>query len=64
MFGIMDSKGNPLLLGVKVVPQFPLNLFYGTDDLPLGIFTALTKKDKVERKDFTSGAAQFVFVPA
>ena len=25
-FGLLDSLGAPLLIGVKVVPQFPLNL--------------------------------------
>lgn len=26
-FGLMDSLGIPLLIGVKIVPQFPLNCF-------------------------------------
>lgn len=63
-FGLMDSLGNPLLVGVKIVPQFPLNLFYGTVDLPLGIFAALTKQERIGRQDFVDGRAQFVFVPA
>ena len=32
MLGVMDSLGTPLLLGVKMVPQFPLNLLFGRDD--------------------------------
>ena len=38
MLGVMDSLGTPLLLGVKMVPQFPLNLLFGRDDMPSGIF--------------------------
>ena len=36
MLGVMDSLGTPLLLGVKMVPQFPLNLLFGRDDMPSG----------------------------
>lgn len=63
-FGLMDSLGTPLLIGVKIVPQFPLNLFYGTDKLPLGVFAALTKEEHIGRDSFVSGKAQFVFIPA
>lgn len=63
-FGLMDSLGAPLLIGTKIVPQFPLNLFYGTDNLPLGVFAALTEKDRIGRQDFVNGKAQFVFIPA
>lgn len=63
-FGLMDSLGTPLLIGVKIVPQFPLNLFYGTDKLPLGVFAALTKEERIGRDSFVSGKAQFVFIPA
>lgn len=63
-FGLMDSLGTPLLIGVKIVPQFPLNLFYGTDKLPLGVFAALTKEERIGRDSFVSSKAQFVFIPA
>lgn len=63
-FGLMDSLGAPLLIGTKIVPQFPLNLFYGTENLPLGVFAALTEKDRIGRQDFVNGKAQFVFIPA
>ena len=63
-FGLMDSLGAPLLIGTKIVPQFPLNLFYGTDNLPLGVFAALTEKDRLGRQDFVNGKVQVVFLPA
>lgn len=46
------------------MPQFPLNLFYGTENIPLGVFAALTEKDRIGRQDFVNGKAQFVFIPA
>lgn len=63
-FGLMDSLGTPLLIGTKIVPQFPLNLFYGTENIPLGVFAALTEKVRIGRQDFVNGKAQFVFIPA
>jgi len=63
-FGLMDSLGNPLIIGVKIVPQFPLNLFYGTQNLPVGIFAALTELASIGRLDFINGKAKFVFAPA
>lgn len=45
MLGVMDSLGTPLLLGVKMVPQFPLNLLFGRDDMP-GSAAAATAKVK------------------
>ena len=60
----MDSLGNPLLIGVKVVPQFPLNLFSGSEELPVGVFAALTEQDHIGRQDFVKGRAQFVYIPA
>lgn len=64
MLGVMDSLGTPLLLGVKIVPQFPLNLLFGREDMPSGIFAVLTEKESIGRQDFVDGTAQFVFVPA
>ncbi len=62
-FGVYDSKQNPLVIGIKIVPQFPLNLFYGASKLPDGVFGVYTKKDRVGRNDFLDGTAKFVFIP-
>lgn len=62
-FGLLDSLGNPLLIGVKIVPNFPLNLFYPNDKLPNGFFAVLTEKSRIARSDFADEAARFVFVP-
>ena len=64
MFGILNSLGEPLLIGVKIVPQFPLNLFHSTKNMPQGIFAVLTEKESIGRQDFSDGKAQFVFIPA
>lgn len=63
-FGLADSLGNPIRVGVKLVPQLPLNLFWGTDDMPLGVFAVLSELEKVGRTDFIEGRAKFIFIPA
>ena len=67
MFGILDYLGNPLSIGTKVVPNYPLNLFWGTNSTPLGVFAALTEvKDatSIQRNDFVNQKARFIFIPA
>lgn len=63
-FGLYDSLGNPIRIGEKIVPQFPLNLFWGAENTPLGVFGALSEQDSIGRKDFIEGRAKFIFIPA
>lgn len=63
-FGLYDSLGNPIRVGNKIVPQLPLNLFWGTDDMPLGVFAVLSELERVGRNDFVDGKAKFIFIPA
>ena len=62
-FGLYDTQTNPIVVGVKVVPQFPLNLFYGVTKLPDGVFGVASKFPKIGRNDFKDGYAQFLFCP-
>ena len=63
-FGLADSQGKPIVQGVKIVPNFPLNLFLGSGDIPFGVFAALTKLDRIGRHDFQNNKARFVYCPA
>lgn len=63
VLGIYDSLQNIIVSGIKIVPQFPVNLFIGNPDLPDGIFGVLTKQDRVGHKDFWDDTASFVFIP-
>ena len=62
-FDLYDSQEEPIVLGVKIVPQFPLNIFYGVTKLPDGVFAVLSKLDRIGKDDFKNGDAQFIFVP-
>ncbi len=63
VLSIYDSLQSLLLTGVKIVPQFPLNLFYGNPALPDGVFGVLTNKDRVGHNDFWDDTASFIFIP-
>lgn len=61
-FGVYDSQKKPLLAGLKITPGIPLNLFYPDKGLPEGWFGVFTRLDKIGRKDFLEGKAQFCFL--
>ena len=62
-FGLSDSLGNPIRIGIKIVPKMPLNLFCGTLDMPQGVFGVLTDLEKIGRNDFINGKAKFICAP-
>lgn len=63
-FGLSDALGKPIVIGVKIVPRFPLNVFYSSvAELPVGVFGVMTELNKVGRRDFVDGKASFLFAP-
>ena len=62
-FGVYDSQSNPIVLGMKIVPNIPINIFHTSYDLPFGIFAALTKLDRIGRDDLIGDKVQFIFCP-
>lgn len=62
-FGLYTSQSEPILVGAKIVPGFPLNVFYGISALPDGIFGVISKREHIGRNDFVEGKAQFIFCP-
>ena len=62
-FSLDDTQNEPIALGIKIVPRFPLNVFYGVTKLPDGVFGVMTKLDRIGRNDFLNGNAQFIFCP-
>ena len=62
-FGLYDTQNKPLVIGIKIVPRFPMNVFYSLTKMPSGVFGVMTKLDRIGRKDFVDGNAQFIFCP-
>lgn len=62
-FSLYTAQNEPIVVGIKIVPQFPLNVFYGVTRLPDGVFGVMTNLDRIGRKDFANGNAKFIFCP-
>ena len=63
-FGVYDTEETPILAMSKVVPNFPLTFFYGSLDLPDGLFGAISDLERIGRQDFQEKNARFVFIPS
>ena len=63
-FGLYSSMNDPIVIGIKIVPNFPLNAFYGVTKLPAGYFAVKTRLSHVGRNAYKEGKARFVFIPA
>jgi hypothetical protein len=63
-FGLYDSSGSPIAIGIKIVPGTVLNQFFGRMELPQGAFGVITNLEHIGRDDFSEGRAKFIFVPA
>jgi len=63
-FGLYTTQKNPLAVGLRMVPEFPLNLQIKDAGFPAGAFGVITALTSVGRQDFLEGRASFVFMPA
>ncbi len=62
--GVYKSTGEPILQGIKLVPNITLNATFSTYDLPKGALIVRTRKakQKIGRKDFVNGTAKMAYV--
>ncbi len=60
-FGLYDDLGEPIAIGMKIVPKFPLNIFFGVNELSSGMFGAISNLEKIGRNDFKNGLAKFIY---
>lgn len=62
-FSLYNAQSEPIVIGIKIVPRFPLNVFYGVTKLPDGVFGVFSKLDRIWRRYFANGNAKFAFCP-
>ncbi len=62
-FGLYDTLMEPIMLGIKIVPRFPLDIFITNKEKPDGTFIAITDLERIGREDFQNGLAKFTFFP-
>ena len=59
--GVYDQEFHPIFLGIKLVPNFPLNLFTGHEEFSDGYFFVKTNEERLTRDSFKNGNAKFLF---
>lgn len=60
---VYDSKENPIIEGIKIVPSISLNMFCPSSaGLPKGLFFTMTNLDRIGRNDFANGNAKFCYI--
>ena len=60
--GIYELNRKPIIEGLKIVPNFPLNLFLRLRRFGDTFFIATSKQQRIGRRDFWDDNAQFWMV--
>ena len=61
-FGLYTDLGDPIAIGMKIVPGIPVNLFFGRKEMPGGAFMCVGKIPRVGKDAFKDGLARFIFI--
>ena len=61
-FGLYTMQREPIAIGVRLVPRFPLNLQIVNDKFLSGIFGVYSDLESVGRQDFLNGHASFAYI--
>ena len=66
-FGLYNSKKEPIVAMTRIVPNFPIFVYYTDNDIPDGTFGCLYYGDEndgtVGRQAFNDQMAEFVYIP-
>ena len=63
-FGLYTMQKEPIAIGIKLVPRFPLNLQIVDDRYPAGVFGVYSDYEAIGRRDFIEGKAVLAYIPA
>ena len=63
-FGLYTMQKEPIAIGIKLVPRFPLNLQIVDERHPAGAFGVYSDYEAIGRRDFMEGRASFAYIPA
>lgn len=62
-FGLYTDLKEPIAIGMKIVPNVPVNLFFGRKEMPVGAFLCTGKIQRASRNVFKEGKALFIYIP-
>ena len=63
-FGLYTMMREPIAVGIRMVPRFPLNIQVVNGAFPTGVFGVYSDLEKIGRSDFVEGRATFAYIPA
>ena len=63
-FGLYSMQKEPIAVGIKLVPRFPLSLQIVNEHFPAGVFGVYSDLEAVGRNDFLNGKATFAYISA
>lgn len=63
-FGVYTPTREPIVQGLKIVPNHPINLYTDRTDMPVVAFYCESNNVRVRRYDFRDGIARFLYVEA
>jgi hypothetical protein len=61
--GFCDDEGTPIVDGIRIVPNFPLNIWYMSYDVPQGALFAMCSEGTITRYSFDNGTASLCYLP-
>ena len=62
-FGVYTDLDEPIAIGIKIIPNCEMTMFFGNYELPFGSFFCQSKLDRIGRDAFRTGQAAFLFAP-
>lgn len=61
--GYCDINGTPIVEGIAVIPNFPLNFWYSSYDIPQGLLYVSAALSHIGRYAFRDGDAKLIYAP-
>ena len=61
-FGLYTILQDPILIGAKILPRFPLTAYCSRPGMPGGAFGVFTKLEHIGRAAFRDGNAEFAYI--
>ena len=60
--GFLTSDETPIVDGIKIVPNFPLNFWYMPYDVPQGLIWVKSSAERIGKNAFSDGSAKLCYV--
>jgi hypothetical protein len=61
--GFCNDEGAPIVDGIRLVPNFPLNVWYTSYSVPQGALVVLSTEERITRYSFDDGSASLCYIP-